>query len=73
MKKILEGISFFLNHGLIVLGVSFLVIKLLDWYNPFMDFSGHVEWLQYLLGIFAVLSGTLHLLARMGKQHELDL
>ncbi len=73
MKKILQGISFFLNNGLIVLGLSFLVMKLLDWYNPFMDFSGHAQWVQYLLGIFAVLSGTLHLLTRMGKQHELDL
>lgn len=73
MKKILQGISFFLNNGLIILGLSFLVMKLLDWYNPFMDFSGHAQWVQYLLGIFAVLSGTLHLLTRMGKQHELDL
>ena len=73
MKRILQGIQIFLDNSLIILGLSFLAMKILDWYNPFMDFSGHAQWLQYLLGIFAVLSGTMHLLLRIGKQHELDL
>lgn len=73
MKKIMHGMEFLFDNGLIVLGSSFLAIKILDWYNPFMDFSGHTLWLQYLLGIFAVLSGILHLFSRIGKQHELDL
>ena len=73
MKKILRGIQTLLDNGLIVLGLAFLAIKILDWYNPFMDFFSHAQLLQYLLGFFAVLSGILHLLVRMGKQHELDL
>ena len=62
MKRILRGIQIFLDNSLIILGLSFLTMKILDWYNPLMDFSGHAQWLQYLLGIFAVLSGTMHLL-----------
>lgn len=73
MKKIMQGMERILNNGLIILGLSFLTMKILDWYNPFMDFSGHAWWLQYLLGIFAILSGVLHLFSRIGRQHELDL
>ena len=73
MKRIMQGIERILDNGIIVLGLSFLTMKILDWYNPFMDFSGRAQWLQYLLGIFAILSGVFHLFSRIGMQHELDL
>lgn len=33
----------------VICGLVCLVAKILDWYNPFMDFSGHVS----LIGISA--------------------
>ena len=69
--KIVQWIQQLLDHELIILGLAFLVIKLLDWYNPFMDFSDHAQWLQYLLGISAIVSGVLHLLSKSRKQHGL--
>lgn len=73
MKKILHGIQLLLDSGLVVFGLAFLVMKVLDRCYPFIDFFDHAQWLQYLLGIFVVLSGVMHLLRRLGKQHELDL
>lgn len=26
-----------------------IIAKILDWYNPFMDFSGHIAAIQYCL------------------------
>ena len=59
---------FFLFYSLVACVSSFIIQN-----HPFMDFSGHAQWLQYLLGIFAILSGVLHLFSRIGRQHELDL
>ena len=39
-----------LSNWLIILGLAFLVIKVLDWYNPLMDFAGQSEILQIGLG-----------------------
>ena len=36
MKKILK----ILPHTLIVLALIFIVIEILDWYNPYMNFLG---------------------------------
>lgn len=69
----MKFITFFksiLENSLIILGTAFLLIKLIDLYNPFMDISGHSQWLQYLLGITAVLSGVISLLMRGIKEHE---
>lgn len=54
MRKI---ISYILSNSLIILGLCFLTIKILDWYNPLMNFSGQTEELQTTFGICAVVTG----------------
>lgn len=56
-------ISNLLSNWLIILGLAFLVIKILDWYNPLMDFSGRSEILQICLGVCAVISGIFQIFA----------
>lgn len=41
--KIKNIFLYILSNGLIIFGLTSLVIKILDWYNPFMDFSGHSD------------------------------
>lgn len=53
--KIKRFISNMLSNWLIILGLAFLVIKVLDRYNPLMDFSGQSEILQIGLGSCAVI------------------
>jgi len=65
--KIKRFISSMLSNHLIILGLAFLVIKVLDWYNPLMDFSGQSEILQIGLGGCAVVSGIFHIFACSSK------
>lgn len=58
IKKIFSNI---LSNWLIVLGLTFLVIKILDWYNPLMNFYGQAEILQIMLGVCAVISDVFHI------------
>ena len=37
MKKVLFHIA-------VICGLVCAVAKILDWYNPYMDFGGHVAW-----------------------------
>lgn len=44
----------------VVLSLVGMIAKLLDWFNPYMDFSGHVWYLQlalYLIVIWLAFSG----------------
>lgn len=66
--KIKRFISNMLSNWLIILGLAFLVIKVLDWYNPLMDFSGQSEILQIGLGGCAVISGVFHIFAYSSKK-----
>ncbi len=67
--KIKRFISNLLSNWLIVLGIAFLVTKILDWYNPLMNFSGQSEVLQISLGVCSVISGIFHIFAyRSDKQ-----
>lgn len=68
--KFIRFFKSLLENSLIILGTAFLVIKLIDLYNPFLDISGHSQWLRYLLGITSVLSGVISLLMRGIKEHE---
>lgn len=36
-------------HICVICSISEVIIQILDWYNPFMDFMGHSMWLQYIL------------------------
>lgn len=70
MMKIKRFISNTLSNWLIILGLAFLVIKVLDWYNPLMDFSGQSEILQIGLGGCAVISGVFHIFAYSAKKNN---
>ncbi len=39
----------FLLHVCVVCSLVCMAAKLLDWYNPYMDFSGHIMGVQFLL------------------------
>ena len=43
-KKRIKSI---LGHICIICGLALMVIQVLDWYNPFMDFMGHSMFLLY--------------------------
>ena len=46
-----------LLHLCVICSLDCLAAKVLDWYNPFMNFSGQVVWLQYVLylSVFALM------------------
>lgn len=68
--KIKRFISNLLSNWLIILGLAFLIIKILDWYNPLMDFSGQSGILQISLCACAVISGVFHIFAYSRKKRE---
>lgn len=70
--KIKRTISTLLANWLVILGLAFLVIKILDWYNPLMNFSGQTEILQIMLGICAVVSGVFHIFTDRPKKKTSD-
>ena len=47
--KILSTIRKILLHVCVVCSLVSITAKILDWYNPYMDFSGHVGGLQMVL------------------------
>ena len=62
--KIKNIFLYILSNGLIIFGLTSLVIKILDWYNPFMDFSGHSDIIQCLLIAFAIITGVFYLFSK---------
>ena len=55
------------GHTCIICGMDLLVIQILDWYNPFMDFMGHAMFVLYALCISAVCLGICEVYARRPK------
>ncbi|HIR04867.1 MAG TPA: hypothetical protein IAB28_02745 [Candidatus Copromonas faecavium] len=53
-KKRIKSI---LGHICIICGLALMVIQVLDWYNPFMDFMGHSMFLLYFLCIASFFLG----------------
>lgn len=37
------------DHVSLICSICILVIQILDWYNPYMDFMGHATFLLYAL------------------------
>ncbi|MGI6008036.1 MAG: hypothetical protein ACOX8E_11170 [Ruminococcus sp.] len=54
MIKILKTAA---GHICIICSIALLVIQILDWFNPFMDFMGHSMQLLYVLCISAAYLG----------------
>lgn len=47
MNKIRE----ILLHICVICSFCCIAAKILDWYNPYMDFSGHIVFIQFTLYI----------------------
>ena len=66
MKKVLFHIA-------VICGLVCAVAKILDWYNPYMDFSGHVGGLQMVLYfvviVLAVTEGGSIISGRKSRRH----
>lgn len=52
----MKHVKKFLLHIGGICSCVMIVIHILDWYNPFMDFSGHSLWVLYLLCAATILS-----------------
>lgn len=50
--KILKGL---LLHIGVICSCVCMIAKVLDWYNPFMDFTGHVWYIQLALYFTVIL------------------
>ncbi|HIR14698.1 MAG TPA: hypothetical protein IAB31_12330 [Candidatus Choladousia intestinavium] len=45
------------GHACIICSIVMVVIQILDWYNPFMDFMGHSMFVLYILCAAATFLG----------------
>lgn len=52
IMKIIAG------HICVICSISFVIIQILDWFNPFMDFMGHSMFLLYALCIASAFLGA---------------
>lgn len=71
--KILSTIRKILLHVCVVCSLVSITAKILDWYNPYMDFSGHVGGLQMVLYfvviVLAVTEGGSIISGRKYRRH----
>ena len=51
----MEKLKEFLLHIGVICSCICIIAKVLDWYNPFMDFTGHVWYMQIALYIAVIL------------------
>ena len=65
MKKVLFHIA-------VICGLVCAVAKILDWYNPYMDFEGHTVVLHYLLYFGALGLGISRIFRQRGRQRHAE-
>lgn len=46
-----------LLHVCVVCSLVCVTAKILDWYNPYMDFTGHIWWIQIALYLSVIVLG----------------
>ena len=63
MKKVLFHIA-------VICGFVCAVAKILDWYNPYMDFGGHVAWAGMTGCVAVFLFGVLNIAVLIQKDLE---
>lgn len=51
----MSGFDRFLLHICVICSLVGITAKILDWYNPFMDFAGHVGYVQMVLYVAVIL------------------
>ena len=62
IMKIIAG------HICVICSISFVIIQILDWFNPFMDFMGHSLIVLYALLISASWLGAYEIYGRNRKR-----
>lgn len=72
MKKFGFYVEEILAHMCVVLSIACISFKVLDWYNPFMDFEGHTAVLQYLLYFGALLLGISRIFRLGGRRKHAE-
>ena len=50
-----------LFHAAVICGLVCVTAKILDWYNPFMDFSGHVSFIPVSGCVVVLILGILNI------------
>lgn len=61
-------IEFWLLHIAVACSIACIVFKILDWYNPFMDFQGHGQIIQWGLYISTILAGLIRTMTTERKK-----
>lgn len=64
MKK-LKIMQEIVGNLCIICSIALLTIQVLDWYNPFMDFTGHAK---FLISLLCISSALISLYTLFGKQ-----
>lgn len=62
-----RNIRLILSNVCIICGISLLVICILDWFNPYMDFLGHSLFLVYILCGSSILLGVWNVLMKIRR------
>lgn len=68
--EIIKKLMKLILHINIVCSLVLLTIRVLDWYNPYMDFMGHATWVLYTLCICTVLFGLFSAFQIMWAPHR---
>ncbi len=61
MVRLLKGL---MAHLCIICSLALIVVRILDWYNPFMDFAGHTVWIQDILIACSFGSGVCYIFCK---------
>lgn len=68
--KCIRIIKLVLANLCIICSIALLVICILDWYNPYMNFLGNSLWLLYLLCVCSAVFGILELAVGRNEKYR---
>ena len=57
-----------LVHLCVICSIVCIVAMVLDWYNPFMDFSGHVAYIRIILYVAVLIAAFVRSGSRKNKR-----
>lgn len=56
--KLINILKIAAGHICIICSIALIIVQVLDWFNPFMDFMGHSMFLLYALSIASAFLGA---------------
>ena len=65
--KVIDVMKIIAGHSCIICSISLMVIQILDWFNPLMDFMGHSMFLLYALCIASAFLGVCEIYLRKSE------